>query len=110
MGTCGLLWGSLYFCLYLSFHSKNVKITSVKKLASNTTKLGAQDLPILRPVSSLQNYCFFMNYFIVAVTAFFTVSNGIHYSFDMKGPGCSPQGAGSVTGDTGKQINHSGKY
>ena len=32
---------------------------------------------------------FFMNYFIVAVTAFvtaFTVSNCIHYSFDMKSP------------------------
>lgn len=50
-----------------------------------------------------------MNYFIVAVTAFSTVSNRIRYSPDMKGSGCSPRGAGSVPGDTGKQINHSGK-
>lgn len=29
---------------------------------------------------------FSMNCFIVAVTAFFTVSNCIHYSFDIKSP------------------------
>lgn len=44
--------------------------------------MGTQDLQALRPVLSAE-LLFFINNFIAA---FFTVSNCIHYSFDMKSP------------------------
>lgn len=73
--------GSLLLLMFGSFHSENLKITSITKPANDRTKIG---LRILRPGPSLPATVSHGLFHSSSRCFFHCIQNRIHYSFDRK--------------------------